>query len=162
MSGATFSETVIKTKASSPCIGVCSTVFGDDVCRGCKRFSHEVISWNTYSEQQKQAVLARLEKLLSQAVTDHLEVFDEERLRASHAELGTGRPPASSPHRLAYELLRLGVCNHLDELSEFGIGLIGPQLPPGGLEGLLSLVEQKFHELSLHYYERRVQLSLRW
>ncbi|MEC7008614.1 MAG: DUF1289 domain-containing protein, partial [Pseudomonadota bacterium] len=30
----------------TPCIGVCSTGIGDSVCRGCKRFSHEVIHWN--------------------------------------------------------------------------------------------------------------------
>ena len=35
-----------KTKASTPCLGICSTTYGDDVCKGCKRFVHEVISWN--------------------------------------------------------------------------------------------------------------------
>ena len=38
----------------TPCIGVCSTVFGDDVCRGCKRFQHEVIQWNSYSDPEKE------------------------------------------------------------------------------------------------------------
>ncbi|MEO1955257.1 MAG: DUF1289 domain-containing protein, partial [Gammaproteobacteria bacterium] len=33
----------------TPCIGVCSTVFGDEVCRGCKRFQNEVIEWNSYN-----------------------------------------------------------------------------------------------------------------
>ncbi|MEL0305883.1 MAG: DUF1289 domain-containing protein, partial [Halieaceae bacterium] len=39
----------------TPCIGVCSTGVGDVVCRGCKRFAHEVIDWNGYSPEQKQA-----------------------------------------------------------------------------------------------------------
>ena len=44
----------------TPCIGVCSTGIGDAVCRGCKRFAHEVIDWNGYSQAQKQAIDARL------------------------------------------------------------------------------------------------------
>ena len=26
----------------TPCIGVCSTTYGDDICRGCRRFRHEI------------------------------------------------------------------------------------------------------------------------
>ncbi|MCF8976542.1 DUF1289 domain-containing protein, partial [Pseudomonas edaphica] len=33
-----MSNQAIKT----PCVGLCSTVYGDLVCRGCKRFHHEV------------------------------------------------------------------------------------------------------------------------
>ena len=49
---------------TTPCIGLCSTVYGDLVCRGCKRFSHEIIDWNRYDHQQKAAVWQRLEQLL--------------------------------------------------------------------------------------------------
>ena len=30
-------------RTRTPCVGICSTTYGDDVCRGCKRFSFEVI-----------------------------------------------------------------------------------------------------------------------
>ena len=40
------------TPIRTPCIGVCSTGIGDAVCRGCKRFTHEVIDWNGYSTEQ--------------------------------------------------------------------------------------------------------------
>lgn len=43
----------------TPCAGRCSTVFGDSVCRGCRRFNHEVIKWNTYTEEQHSAVRKR-------------------------------------------------------------------------------------------------------
>ena len=46
----------------TPCIGVCSTGIGDAVCRGCKRFAHEVIDWNGYSQAQKEAIDARLDR----------------------------------------------------------------------------------------------------
>ena len=29
------------SRPKTPCIGLCSTVFGDSVCRGCLRFVHE-------------------------------------------------------------------------------------------------------------------------
>lgn len=48
----------------TPCAGRCSTVFGDHVCRGCRRFNHEVIQWNTYSSEQQRAVWKRLDAQL--------------------------------------------------------------------------------------------------
>ena len=46
----------------TPCVGLCSTVYGDLVCRGCKRYHHEVIQWNGYNAEEKQAVWLRLEQ----------------------------------------------------------------------------------------------------
>ena len=53
----------MERKVKTPCVGVCSTVFGDRVCRGCKRFHHEVIEWNGYTDSQKETVWNRLESL---------------------------------------------------------------------------------------------------
>ena len=50
----------------TPCAGRCSTVFGDAVCRGCRRFNHEVIRWNTYTEEQRHAIWLRLDAQLDQ------------------------------------------------------------------------------------------------
>ncbi|MRC08332.1 DUF1289 domain-containing protein, partial [Bacillus thuringiensis] len=63
-------------RIKTPCIGLCSTVYGDIVCRGCKRFHHEVVNWNAYGEEEKRAVWRRLEILLAQVMTAKLEVFD--------------------------------------------------------------------------------------
>ena len=65
----------------TPCVGLCSTVYGDLVCRGCKRFHHEVIHWNGYNEEEKRAVWLRLEQLLVQVMAGKLEIFDAQRLR---------------------------------------------------------------------------------
>ena len=53
----------MERKVKTPCVGVCSTVFGDQVCRGCKRFHHELIEWNGYTDIQKETVWNRLESL---------------------------------------------------------------------------------------------------
>ena len=44
----------------SPCVGVCSTTFGDDICYGCQRTYLEVIQWNTLSDEEKDKVNKRL------------------------------------------------------------------------------------------------------
>jgi predicted Fe-S protein YdhL (DUF1289 family) len=59
----------------TPCVGLCSTVYGDLVCRGCKRYHHEVIQWNGYNADEKQAVWLRLEQLLVQVMASKLEVL---------------------------------------------------------------------------------------
>lgn len=46
----------------SPCIGKCSTTYGDDICKGCGRTYLEVINWIIFTEEEKAAVRARLKK----------------------------------------------------------------------------------------------------
>ena len=60
----------------TPCIGVCSTGIGDAVCRGCKRFSNEVIAWNGYTQEQKRVIDQRIAGFLSQCVANKLQVTD--------------------------------------------------------------------------------------
>jgi uncharacterized protein len=49
-----------KLLTTSPCVGVCSTSFGDDVCYGCKRTSDEVIKWNGLNDEDKNQINLRL------------------------------------------------------------------------------------------------------
>ena len=44
----------------TPCIGRCSTTYGDDVCRGCKRYWYEVVNWNRMTKEQKLIIKERL------------------------------------------------------------------------------------------------------
>jgi predicted Fe-S protein YdhL (DUF1289 family) len=46
----------------SPCIGVCQ--LENDVCMGCGRSLSEVANWHRFSEEQKQAVLDKLNQAL--------------------------------------------------------------------------------------------------
>ena len=66
----------------TPCIGICSTTYGDLICRGCKRFAHEIVGWNGFSGGQRTVVWTRLNQLLCESVRAYLTVVDEERLRA--------------------------------------------------------------------------------
>src|SRR6188768_2431040 len=79
----------------TPCIGICSTTYGDLVCRGCKRLAHEVVGWNGYDDDQRGAVWTRLYDLRAGAVRHVFEVIDPT------ASAGA----ASDPALRAYEAL---------------------------------------------------------
>ena len=71
----------------TPCVGVCSTTYGDLVCRGCKRFAHEIVGWNGYREEQRERVWRRLNQLLVDSVRAHLVVDDVGKLRTAATRL---------------------------------------------------------------------------
>lgn len=49
-------------RPDTPCIAVCSTALGDDVCRGCGRSVQEVAMWVMLGDDEKEAVWQRLEQ----------------------------------------------------------------------------------------------------
>lgn len=68
------------SKMSTPCIGVCSTALGDNVCKGCKRRDYEVDQWNTYDEGKKEDIDDRLDDVLSKYMKQHFEIVDQHAL----------------------------------------------------------------------------------
>jgi predicted Fe-S protein YdhL (DUF1289 family) len=46
--------------AESPCIGHCTTVLGDDVCRSCLRTFEEVSGWLAMSDDERREVNRRI------------------------------------------------------------------------------------------------------
>lgn len=66
---------VLKRKLT-PCMGICSTTYGDLVCRGCKRFAHEVVEWNGYDAGQREVIWQRLEGVRDQVIGQALMIVD--------------------------------------------------------------------------------------
>lgn len=134
----------------TPCVGLCSTVYGDQVCRGCKRFSHEIILWNGYASEQKAAVWLRLEQLLEQVVNARIEIVSSLKLHQALARWQVAylheQPIACQVHRL---LARGG---------EEGLEGAGLRLRPGyaglSVQQLRNDIDQTFFSLSQAYYER--------
>ena len=141
-------------RIKTPCVGLCSTVYGDTVCRGCKRFHHEVINWNTYADEEKSAVLARLESLLVQVMQGKLEVFDSERLLEQLERRQIRFAKHQSPYCWAYQLLARGarVINHLEA---YGIALI-PEFRGWQLPQLRDAIDREFFLLSEAHYHRYI------
>ena len=47
---------------TSPCIASCK-LNDEEICLGCKRTIDEIVKWRTYTDNQKLAVIARLESI---------------------------------------------------------------------------------------------------
>lgn len=142
-----FTRVMSLSTALTPCAGKCSTVFGDSVCRGCRRFSHEVIDWNKYTPEQQKAIWLRLDIQLDQILLPLVGVQDwqlllsflngqQERL-TSHASKG----------RHIYHALRL--CQRQPRLLEHsGLGMTAEQM-----ETVWQLFEQRVYSLAVASFE---------
>ncbi len=51
--------------AESPCIGHCTTVLGDDVCRSCLRTFEEITNWPTITDEERIRINQRVATLLT-------------------------------------------------------------------------------------------------
>lgn len=48
-------------RPDSPCIAICSTSQGDDICKGCGRTFDEVTRWVGMSDTEKELIWSRIE-----------------------------------------------------------------------------------------------------
>ena len=137
---------------STPCIGVCSTVIGDTVCRGCKRYAHEVVQWNRYDEEQKRLVLGRLDSFLIRIMETKLIITDsqllEQRLLAAKIPYPSDRAPAA----WLFELLRRAA-GSIDDLTSFGVTPAAEWKTRSTVE-LREAIAEEFYQLSAAHYER--------
>lgn len=46
----------------SPCIAVCTMDMDGDFCIGCRRTLQEISTWPSLSDEQKMAIIAKLEQ----------------------------------------------------------------------------------------------------
>jgi predicted Fe-S protein YdhL (DUF1289 family) len=147
----------INQKVKTPCIGVCSTGIGDSVCRGCKRFAHEVIHWNGYTDDQKQIIDRRLASFLSQIVATKVVVVDQNLLIWQLDTQQISYQSYKSPYIWAYELLRAGA-SQIDDLSHFGLQL-QEAFKGYPLRELRLLIDEEFYLLSRAHYQRYFELD---
>lgn len=150
-----------KSRRPTPCVGICSTTYGDLVCRGCKRYAHEIIQWNAYSQQQQGAVWQRLVELRDSAT---LEVVQPGARAAVAAEcVARGMPDLmvaeSSTPSLVYELLSRSLshsASHRESLANAGV-----QLGDGksALDAMQS-IDRAFLARSTAHYERAYKTPL--
>lgn len=106
----------------TPCAGRCSTVFGDLVCRGCRRFSHEVIHWNQYTPEQHAAVWIRLDAQLDQILVPMLPLANRQQVEGFlHSKRVRLRNDASLGRKLYHALKLCEKNRHLTDDSGLGI-----------------------------------------
>jgi predicted Fe-S protein YdhL (DUF1289 family) len=141
----------------TPCVGICSTTYGDLVCRGCKRFAHEIVQWNAFEEEQRQLVWERLLAIREGTVRDFLKLLDEPALRSGAKALRILEADAYDPFNLAYEVLRR-LQRRPADLADIGLGLHPNQQLVMNAQNipkvLLERIDREFYHRSLAHYER--------
>jgi predicted Fe-S protein YdhL (DUF1289 family) len=123
---------MFKTRSTTPCLGICSTTYGDDVCKGCKRFVHEVINWNKYSSSEKEVVNSRLEEFKVLILKERFLIEDPDVLKLKLNENAINYNNALDPLTWVFDLLRAAGSQHLD-LSQFGIKVLA-EYDPGKIK----------------------------
>jgi predicted Fe-S protein YdhL (DUF1289 family) len=146
---------VIDRPVKTPCIGVCSTGIGDAVCRGCKRFSHEVIHWNSYSPEQKRIIDRRLSGFLSQCVSNKLQVTDrallEWQLRVQQVRFNEDH----DEYCWVFSLLKAGA-SQIDSTRDYGFD-VDLRYRDMSLKALWEAIDREFYTLSEAHYERYIR-----
>ncbi len=141
----------------SPCIGVCSTGIGDSVCRGCKRYCHEIIHWNAYSNDEKRAILERVDALLSQVVKAKLTINDEALLQQQILLQKVRHDIFSQPYSWVFELLKVGA-SQIEDLSDFGCSVL-PEFASMRMSDLRDSIDEDFYVLSSVHYQRYFEVN---
>lgn len=137
----------------TPCIGICSTTsVGDWVCRGCKRYSSEVIGWITFGNDEKAAVMRRIEKLNTQILEGKFLIESEDELKAGMRRLSVPFDPALSPYCWLHNLLKKAHYR-VDSLSGFGVS-VRPDFAGLSLSELERRVEKEIIELTQAHADR--------
>ena len=144
----------------TPCVGICSTTYGDLVCRGCKRFAHEIVQWNGYDEDQQSIIWSRLNSLRDEVTLYFLQVSDELAFAKLVEHLSLHE--CLRGHQV-FEVLRHLVV-HSEQLAHAGLSMRNP-LPKvegeqAGLPGLdgeslavMRVVDAEIYARSQAHYE---------
>ena len=109
-----------KKRSSTPCLGICSTTFGDEVCKGCKRFSHEIVSWTKYSLEEREIVNDRLEKFKVQILQHRFEIVDQDLFESKLEEKAINFNHSLDPLTWIFDLFRAAGSQTFD-IESFGI-----------------------------------------
>ncbi len=132
------------SRPKTPCVGLCSTVFGDTVCRGCMRFVHEVIDWNKYNPEQKQIIWQRLDEHLRVILPQFVKIYDPRKIVA-HLQQQRIIYDEKNLWRGIYSLLRL---HDKGFIVLEDVGFMVKE------DYQWSLVQQQLYQLASAYYQK--------
>lgn len=142
----------------TPCIGICSTVYGDHVCRGCKRFANEIIEWNTYNPSQKSDILARLNMLSTEIAKRYLLVTDAALLQQACKNLNVRYREEFAPLTWAYMLIKMR-SDKIDDAKQYGFEIL-PEFIELTLQQIAGKIDLELFMLSEQFLQTKDNLAL--
>ncbi|MGA2654438.1 MAG: DUF1289 domain-containing protein [Gammaproteobacteria bacterium] len=104
----------------TPCIGICSSVYGDAICRGCKRTAKEVIDWNRFTTAEKLAIYQRLQAQIADVFLKYIDIVDANKLQEKITQHNIRLHPHVLDVEKAFHLLRLGA-NKINQINAYGL-----------------------------------------
>ena len=137
-------------RTRTPCIGICSTTYGDEVCRGCKRFSYEIINWNSFSPEEKEAIWKRLEKLKTQIMSSRVKILDSKLMNEGIKKYRLRVKDDLNDSSKAFEIIKQ-VSESFEDLMDFGIELFNREK---SLKDLKDDIEIELYTLSKAHYSK--------
>ena len=141
-----------KNRSSTPCIGICSTTFGDDVCKGCKRFSHEITNWGKFSTDERAVVNSRLEQFKITILEEKFTISNSNLFESKMNEFSINFNSSLEPITWIFDLLRASSNKDLN-VNDFGVEIL-PAFSDLSLIELRDLINQEMLQLSeAHYYK---------
>ncbi len=152
---------------STPCVGICSTTYGDLVCRGCKRFAHEIVQWNGYEDEQKERVWQRLNQLRDEVVVAQLTIADhaEYQLACVKADCAPDQSPFSL-YRVTRYLVSIngalqdaGIAVKENVQASEAANQTSPTNPDSPLQ-VLQAMDAEIYERSKAHYERNFKVPV--
>ena len=138
-----------KNRSTTPCLGICSTTYGDDVCKGCKRFVHEIISWPKYSPEERAYVNDRLEKFKLIILKDRFKIDDEDLFAIRLKENAINYNNSLDSLTWIFDLFRAAGSQKL-ELNYFGISSLQDFNP----ETIKDEINKELLDLSEAHHQR--------
>lgn len=137
----------------TPCIGICSTTsLGDNVCRGCRRYSFEVIKWNSYDPQEKTAVLTRIERLIGQILENKFKILSETTLKSKLKRFNVPFDPTLSSYCWLHNLFKKNK-DKIENLKDYGVS-VKTEFSKVPLDQLIANVDTELQLLSDAHLER--------
>ena len=144
------------SKRKSPCVGICSTTYGDLVCRGCRRFAHEIVGWNGYAEQQKNAIVDRLNKIKTSVISQYIFISNSFEYSSCCKELGFN---ADRSEDEIYVVLSYLVAKS-QKFEVAGISFCDDQVKFSATSDLMRFLESEMYLRAQAQYERNFKIRV--
>ena len=148
----------MQTRVPTPCVGLCSTTYGDSVCRGCKRFAHEIVHWNRYDDHQKSAVLSRLTQFMLGVVSRYVLVTDAQALQDALESHSLRYRKDQPPECWAYDLFRQ-TRGQFARLGDLGLSK-NPEAEAMSYGEIWNAMNSEYLAVSEGHYERSFRQPL--
>jgi hypothetical protein len=125
------------------------------VCRGCKRFAHEIVQWNGYAEDQQAHVWRRLSTLRDEVVGQYLQILSPSDFHAVSSVAGLDE--LATPEQ-AYAVLSFLVAKDWP-LDKAGLSVVDDTIDePSTPLALMQSIDAEIYARSLAHYERNFKV----